>query len=111
MNAELLRALARQVEDVHLPSSFSTWWRIFSFNEKTGIVKKVVAQPNLIPYQGADVLAKALSGNVDFKVAAVLKHTESDPDIIAWLSVEDARGLLRIKETECSILAGDQLKH
>jgi len=72
MNAELLRELAAQVEQVHLPSQFTTWWRIFSFDEKTGVVKKVVAQPNIIPYQGADVMAKALSGDVDLAVAAVL---------------------------------------
>lgn len=83
MNAELLRELARQVEEVHLPSSFMTWWRIFSFDEETGTVRKVVAQPNLIPYQGADILAKVLSGDVTFKAAAVLFEYENNAGAIA----------------------------
>ena len=72
MNAELLKELEVQVEQVHLPSQFTTWWRIFSFDEKTGVVKRVVAQPNIIPYQGADVMARVLSGDVDYKAAVIL---------------------------------------
>jgi hypothetical protein len=78
-----MRALQQQVEDVHLPSSFKTWWRIFSFNEKTGIVKKVVAQPNLIPYQGADVLAKTLAGDVTFKASSILFEYQNTAGVIA----------------------------
>jgi len=83
MNAELLRALQHQVEDVHLPSSFMTWWRLFSFDEKTGIVKKVVAQPNLIPYQGADVLARVLAGDVTLKAASILFEYQNTTGAIA----------------------------
>jgi hypothetical protein len=83
MNAELLAALQTQLDAVELPRRVDTHWRIFSFDEKTGVVKKVVAQPNIIPYQGADVMAKALSGDVTFAVAAVLFEYENTTGSIA----------------------------
>ena len=60
MNAELLRALAAQVEQVHLPSQFTTWWRIFSFDPKTGVVKKIVAQQALDIDALKELLGKGL---------------------------------------------------
>ena len=83
MNAELLRELAAQVENVHLPSSFTTWWRIFSFDEKTGTVHKVVAQPNLIPYQGADIMARALAGSAGYAASGILFEFENTTGTIA----------------------------
>jgi hypothetical protein len=74
---ELIRKLHVQLESVDLGKDVMTWWRIFSFNEETGIIKKVVAQPNIIPFQGADILAKALSGDVDFKLGAMFFEFEN----------------------------------
>ena len=78
MNHELIRKLETQLEDIDLGGrDMVTWWRIFSFNEETGIIKQMVAQSNIIPYQGADVLARALSGNVNYKAAAMLFEFEN----------------------------------
>ena len=88
MNQELIRKLWNQLErvrdDVSLEQDVLTWWRIFSFNEETGIIKKMVAQPNIIPYQGADVLARALSGDTDYAAGAMLfeyENTAGSPSV------------------------------
>jgi len=81
MNHELIRKLSDQLDsvrdDVSLEHDVLTWWRIFSFNEETGIIKKMVAQPNIIPYQGADVLARALAGDADYVAGAMLFEYEN----------------------------------
>jgi len=81
MNHELIRKLSDQLgafrDDVNLETDVLTWWRIFSFHEKTGVIKKMVAQPNIIPYQGADVLARALAGDADYVAGAMLFEYEN----------------------------------
>lgn len=77
MNRELIRKLQVQLENVQLDRDVRTWWRIFSFCEETGIIKQMVAQPNIIPYQGADVLARALAGDTDYVAGAMLFEYEN----------------------------------
>lgn len=77
MNHELIRKLEAQLEDIRLDRDVTTWWRIFSFHEETGIIKQVVAQPNIIPYQGADVLARALAGDADYVAGGMLFEYEN----------------------------------
>lgn len=81
MNGKLIRKLSDQLsamrDDVNLDTDVLTWWRIFSFNEETGVIKKMVAQPNIIPYQGADVLARSLAGDSDYVAGAMLFEYEN----------------------------------
>ena len=78
MNHELIRRIQAQLDEVRLDSrDVATWWRIFSYDEETGIVKKMVAQPNIIPYQGADILARALAGDADYTAGAMLFEYEN----------------------------------
>ena len=80
MTPKIIRALQGQLpnfEDVGLPQGCQVLWRIFSFNEKTGIIKRLVEQPNVIPYQGADVMAKLLSGDLTWAIGAMFFEFEN----------------------------------
>lgn len=80
MKPEIIRALRGQLpnfEDVGLPRGCQVLWRIFSFDEKTGIIKKLVEQPNIIPFQGADIMAKLLSGDLTWAVGAMFFEFEN----------------------------------
>lgn len=65
-----------QLDTVDLRTA-STWWRIFKFDEKTGEIVQLVEQKNIIPYQGADVLARALSGNSSYGAGAMYFEYEN----------------------------------
>jgi len=94
MNHELIQKLQVQLEDIDLGShDMVTWWRIFSFHEKTGTIKQMVAQSNIIPYQGADVLARVLSGNVNYKAAAMLFEFENTAGVPTIPSPQRAEGI------------------
>ena len=60
--------------DMH---KWQTQWRIFSFNERTGEIRKMVSQPSIIPYQGADILARILAGDSSWAPAAVFFEFEN----------------------------------
>jgi hypothetical protein len=78
MNQELVRVLKAQLDAVDLGSDdVRTWWRIFSFDEKTGSIKRMVSQPNIIPYQGADVLARLMSGDSAYAIGAMYFEYEN----------------------------------
>lgn len=80
MKPEIIRALQGQLpnfEDVGMPQGCHVMWRIFSFNEKTGIIKRLVEQPNIIPYQGADVMANLLSGDISWAIGAMFFEYEN----------------------------------
>ncbi len=78
MKNEVIRVIQAQLDTMDLGSDdVKTWWRIFSFNEKTGIIKMMVAQPNIIPYQGADIFAKLLAGDLDWKIGAMFFEFEN----------------------------------
>ena len=80
MKPEALRALHANLaalEPVDLGQDAATWWRIFSFNPETGHVKMLVEQKNIIPYQGADVLARLLAGDEDYAPGAMFFEYEN----------------------------------
>ncbi len=78
MKPEVARVIQAQLDAVDLGSDdVKTWWRIFSFDEKTGVIKRMVAQPNIIPFQGADIMAKLISGDLDWKIGAMLFEFEN----------------------------------
>jgi len=86
MKPEVMDALREQliVEPVDLIKGATTWWRIFSFNEETGEIRKMVSQKNIIPYQGADVLARILGGDHTWAPGAMLfefENTAGSPTI------------------------------
>lgn len=78
--SKIIRAVQEQlevVEPVDLARGAQTWWRIFSFDEKTGELRRMVSQKNIIPYQGADILARILSGDNDYKPGAMFFEYEN----------------------------------
>lgn len=77
MQTELIKAVQTQLDEIEIPKSCLTWWRIMLIEEKTGIIKKMVAQPNIIPFQGADIMAKLISGDLDWKIGAMLFEFEN----------------------------------
>jgi hypothetical protein len=78
MKDGVARVIQAQLDAVDLGGDgVQTWWRIFSFDEKTGIIKKMVAQPNLIAYQGADILAKLISGDITWQIGAMFFEFEN----------------------------------
>jgi hypothetical protein len=80
MNPKLIKKINAQLdrlELVRLDHDVETWWRIFSFDEVTGEIHKLVEQKNLIPYQGADVLARALAGDDSYAVGAMYFEYEN----------------------------------
>jgi hypothetical protein len=77
MDAQLIGRLKPQLDQLLLPAGVATWWRIFSFDEKTGIIKQLVEQKNIIPFQGADVMAKLLSGDLDWAIGAMFFEFEN----------------------------------
>lgn len=94
MRNEVTRVIQAQLDAVDLgDDDVQTWWRIFSFDEKTGVIKKMVAQPNIIPYQGADILAKLISGDLDWKIGAMyfeFENTAGTPTIPSPVRDEDS---------------------
>jgi hypothetical protein len=77
---KIIRAVQEQlvVEPVDLVGrGVHTWWRIFSFDEKTGEIRRMVSQKNIIPYQGADILARLLAGDNDYKPGAMFFEYEN----------------------------------
>ena len=83
MKPEVLNALHAQlaaVEPVDLEKGVTTWWRVFSFNEETGEIRSMFEQKNIIPYEGADILARVLGGDSDYFPAAMFFEYENiDP--------------------------------
>jgi len=80
MKPEALRALHANLaalEPVDLGQDAATWWRIFSFNPETGHVKMLVEQKNIIPYQGADILARVLAGDDSYAPGAMFFEFEN----------------------------------
>lgn len=80
MKPEALQALSAQLaalEPVDTAKDFATWWRIFAFNPDTGHVKMLVEQKNIIPYQGADVLARILAGDASYVPGAMFFEFEN----------------------------------
>jgi hypothetical protein len=79
MKPAIIGALQEQlaiIEPVDV-RAWQTWWRIFSFDEKTGEIRKMVAQKNTIPYEGADVMARVLAGDVTYAPAAMFFEFEN----------------------------------
>lgn len=74
---QALHANLAALEPVDLGQDSTTWWRIFSFNPETGHVKMLVEQKNIIPYQGADVLARILAGDSSYVPAAMFFEFEN----------------------------------
>lgn len=72
-----VREQLEAIEPVDLARGVQTWWRIFSFDEKTGELRRMVSQRNIIPYQGADILARILSGDTDYKPGAMFFEFEN----------------------------------
>jgi hypothetical protein len=80
MTPEALKALHANLavlEPVDLGQHMSTWWRIFLFNPETGHIKMLVEQKNIIPYQGADVLARLLAGDITYAPGAMFFEYEN----------------------------------
>lgn len=80
MKPEALKALHANLaamEPVDLGRDMATWWRIFLFNPETGHVKMLVEQKNIIPYQGADVLARILAGDETYAPGAMFFEFEN----------------------------------
>lgn len=80
MKSDIVRVLRGQLanfEEVGLPHGVQVVWRLFSFDEKTGVIRKMVEQPNIIPFQGADVMAKLLSGDLDWAIGAMYFEFEN----------------------------------
>jgi len=80
MTPEALKALHSNLatlEPVNLGQDAATWWRIFLFDPKTGHVKMLVEQKNIIPYQGADVLARLLAGDDSYVPGAMFFEFEN----------------------------------
>ena len=66
MTPDALQVLHRKLaasELIDPTQDFSTWWRLFLFNPDNGHIKMLVEQKNIIPYQGADILARLLAGD------------------------------------------------
>lgn len=79
MNASSLRALQEQlsiIEPVDV-RSWQTWWRVFSFDERTGEIRRMFEQKNIIPYQGADIMARVLAGDDSYAPAAMYFEFEN----------------------------------
>jgi hypothetical protein len=77
---KILSAVQRQleiVEPIDLVRGVQTWWRLFSFDEKTGEIRKMVSQKNIIPYEGADVLARLFAGDITYKPGAMFFEFEN----------------------------------
>ena len=74
---QVLHANLAALEPVDLGQDAATWWRIFSFNPETGHVKVLVEQKNIIPYQGADVLARLLAGDITYAPGAMFFEFEN----------------------------------
>lgn len=78
---KIITAVSEQldaIEPVDLAGKgVQTWWRIFSLDEKTGEIRMMVSQKNIIPYQGADILARLLAGDIDYKPAAMFFEYEN----------------------------------
>jgi len=80
MKPEALQALHAHLsalEPVDTAKDFATWWRIFLFNPETGHVKMLVEQQNIIPYQGADILARILAGDDTYAPGAMFFEYEN----------------------------------
>lgn len=72
--SDIIRKIEEQLQVVGSSDGghgVETWWRLFAFDEKTGLIRKMVSQKNIIPYQGADVLARLLGGDIDYKPAVM----------------------------------------
>ena len=64
-----------------------------SVNEQTGIITKMAAQPNIIPFEGADILARLMSGDISYKPGAFLfefENTAGAPSIPSPVRSEDS---------------------
>jgi len=84
MNRQLIRAIQGQLDAIDLSHDVKTWWRIFSFDEKTGEIRHLIERANLIPYQGADVLARALGGDTTYVAGAMyfeFENTAGSPSV------------------------------
>lgn len=94
LNSEAVKHLTEQLDAVDLNGpGTDTWWRIFSFDEETGVIKTMVAQPNMIPYQGADVMARLLAGNSNWQIGAIyfeFENTAGSPSIPSPQRDEDS---------------------
>lgn len=95
MNPKLIPVINEQlagIELVRLDKDVETWWRIFSFDEKTGEIIKLVEQKNIIPYQGADVMARMLAGDNTYAAGAMYfeyENTAGAPVIPSPTRAED----------------------
>jgi len=74
---QALHANLSAMEPVSLGKDMATWWRIFLLNPETGHVKMLVEQANIIPYQGADVLARLLAGDITYAPGAMFFEYEN----------------------------------
>jgi len=77
MRPELLKTVQAQLDEIRIPEACVTFWRVFSFDEKTGEIKMMVAQNNIIPYQGADVMARILAGDATWVPRAMFFEFEN----------------------------------
>lgn len=111
MQHELITHVQAQLDAIHLPKDCSTWWRVFSINERTGQISVMFEQKNIIPYQGADVMARVLAGDITWAPGAVYFEYENtagvvtvptptrDEDIdyyLSTLALEAAKDYIRI---------------
>jgi hypothetical protein len=95
MNPKLIPVINEQLaqlDSIHVEQDVETWWRIFSFDEKTGEVIRLIEKRNLIPYQGADILARCLAGDVSYAAGAMYfeyENTAGSPSVPSPARDED----------------------
>ena len=84
-NLALIDAMRSQLgalDTAPIVKGTTTWWRLMLINERTGEITRLVEQQNIIPYQGADVFARLLAGDVTYAPGAMFfefENTVGDP--------------------------------
>ena len=78
MSRDIQAALRAQLHDVTRLSKARTLWTVFSYEEDTGRLVQAVSMPNLITYEGADILARLLAGDEAYKPARIYFEFDND---------------------------------
>ena len=71
MDPVKLKNLCQQLDRYSMVNSANGFIKLFSFDPRTGHVRKLITKHNLILYSGADIMAQCLSGNAAYAVAAM----------------------------------------
>lgn len=67
----LKKSLCCQLDRYSVSGPAEGFIKLFSFDPKTGRIRRIVAKHNLIMYSGADIMAQCLTGAVSYAVAAM----------------------------------------